>query len=272
MALLPDYVFPDLSYNLLQSRMMRMSYTTPVTETLNDHVTIRFYNGEPIPDEMLAAILDAARRSPTSSNMQTYSIVVVRDPQTRKALSRIASNQKHIETCDVFLAFCADIRRLETAVADQGVELAKSLELTLIATIDAALVGMSVQTAAESFGLGGVMIGAIRNDPKAAAEALGLPDGVYVVYGMCLGWPDAERIPPQKPRLPQELVIHHEQYDRSDPSAGIEAYDDALAAHYGDLDRNQHVAAWSGPIAKRLQTPSRPHLRPDRESLGFSVE
>jgi len=249
-----------------------MTYSTPVTETLNNHVTVRFFNGAPIPDGMLEAILEAARRSPTSSNMQTYSIIVVRDPATRKDLAHMAGNQKHIETCDVFLAFCADIQRLETAVNMHNVDMARSLELTLVATVDAALVGMSVQTAAESFGLGAVMIGAMRNDPKKAAELLGLPGGVYVVYGMCIGWPDEDRIPPQKPRLPTELVIHHEQYSTEDPRPAIAAYDDALADHYGQLERNQHVSAWSGPIAARLENPARPHLREHLESLGFSLE
>ena len=249
-----------------------MSYSTPVTDVMNNHVTVRFFNGQPIPEEMLQAILDAARRAPTSSNMQTYSIVVVRDQETKKALAPITNNQKHMITSEVFLAFCADIKRLETAVANQGVEMAKSLELTLIATIDAALVGMSAQTAAESFGLGGVMIGAIRNDPKKAAEILDLPDGVFVAYGMCLGWPDHEKIPPQKPRLPAGLTVHYEQYNTADPTAAIDAYDDTLTGHYGQLDRNQHIAAWSGPIAQRLGSPMRPHLRPDLEEMGFSFE
>jgi nitroreductase len=249
-----------------------MSYSTPVTDIMNSHVTTRFYTGEPVPDEMLDSILAAARRAPTSSNMQTYSIVVVRDPVTRKVLAEIAHGQKHIETCEVFLAFCADTKRLETAVAAHGVDIAKSLELTLVSTIDAALVGMSVQTAAESFGLGGVMIGAMRNDPKRAAELLSLPDGVFVVFGMCLGWPDNKLVPPQKPRLPREIVIHYEQYDHSDPTPAIEAYDDELAAHYGNLNRNKHIAAWSGPIAGRLDNPLRPHLRSDLEEMGFSFE
>jgi nitroreductase len=233
---------------------------------------VRFYSGKPVSDELLEAILSAARRAPTSSNMQTYTIVVVRDLETRKEIAKIAHGQKHIETCEVFLAFCADIKRLQTAVANQGVAMAKSLELTMIATIDAAIVGMSAQTAAESFGLGGVMIGAIRNDPKRAAELLGLPEGVFVVYGMCLGWPDQDKVPPQKPRLPDTLTVHYEQYDPSNPTAEIDAYDDALAEHYGNLDRNQHIAAWSGPIAQRLAHPLRPHLRPDLEDMGFSFD
>ncbi len=249
-----------------------MKYATPVTNTLNNHVTIRFYNGEPIPEEMLTTILEAARRSPTSSNMQTYSIIVVRDPQTRKELARIANNQKHIETCEVFIAFCADIHRLETVAQIHGVEMATNLETTLVSSIDAALVGMSVQTAAESFGLGGVMIGAIRNDPQAAADLLGLPKGVYVVYGMCLGWPDPERLPPQKPRLPADLVIHHERYDQRSQEEGIRAYDTALAAHYDSLGSNTDEAAWSGPIARRLENPPRPLLRATLEAMGFSVD
>ena len=249
-----------------------MTYATPVTDTLNDHVTIRFFRDEPIPDDMLNAILEAARRSPTSSNMQTYSIIVVRSAAVRKELARLAGNQRHIETCDVFLAFCADLHRLEDVAAKHGVQPAFSLESTLVSTIDAALVGMSTQTAAESFGLGGVMIGAMRNNPREAARLLGLPNHVYVVYGMCLGWPDETRVPPQKPRLPASLVIHHEQYSAARVEEQLAAYDRALAAHYGTLGRNQHPDAWTGPIATRLEKPARPHLREQLEALGFSFE
>ncbi len=249
-----------------------MNKTTPVTETLAEHVTVRFFTNEPLPEEMVTTILEAARRSPTSSNMQTYSIVVVRDQGVKKKLARLAGDQKHIETCPVFLAFCADLHRLQAATEMHGVQMAGSLETTLVATIDAALVGMSVQTAAESFGLGAVMIGAMRNAPIEAARLLGLPPGVYVVYGMCLGWPDERRVPPQKPRLPADLVIHYEQYDQADPARGLAAYDGALAAHYDSLGTNTHAAAWTGPIAARLETPRRPFLRAELEALGFSFE
>ena len=248
------------------------TYSTPVTETLNKHVTVRLFTDEPIPEGMMDAILEAARRSPTSSNLQTYSIVVVRDQETKKKLAVLSGNQKHVETCDTFLAFCADIHRLGTASKMHEQELAKTLETTLVSTIDAALVGMSVQTAAESFGLGAVMIGGMRNHPKDVADLLGFPSGVYVVYGMCIGWPDLEKFPAQKPRLPKSLVVHHEKYDTSDPVEQIQAYDQALAEHYGSQGRNQHEAAWSGPIANRLNTPRRPTLRQTLEALGFSLD
>ncbi|MEO0598429.1 MAG: NADPH-dependent oxidoreductase, partial [Chloroflexota bacterium] len=248
------------------------NYETPVTKTLKDHVSIRKYNGERIPDEMLREILNASRRSPTSSNMQAYTYVIVRNPETKKKLAVLAGNQKHIETCDVFIACCADITRLEKACEMHGTTLAKNTENLLVATVDAAIAGMSLATAAESFGLGHVMIGGMRNDPKGNAEALSLPDGVYVVYGMCLGFPDADDIPPQKPRLPEDLIIHYEQYDTSDPTEKLQAHDEELAEHYRSLGRNLNSAAWTGVVSDKFSTPRRPELRNTLEDIGFSLD
>ncbi len=246
---------------------------TAVTQTLNQHTSIRSFLDKPVPDDMLNTILNAARRSPTSSNMQTYSIIVVRSPATRQKLAVLAGNQKHIEQCDVFVGFLADINRLEIVSQMHNQPLAKSLETTLVSTVDATLVGMSVQTAVESFGLGAVMIGGMRNQPQAVADLLGFPQGVFMVFGMSIGWPVADAAPANlKPRLPEALVIHHEQYDQTDPRPLIEQYDAQLAAYYGQQNRNQHPAAWSGPIAKRLNKPSRPYLRQTLEEMGFQFE
>jgi nitroreductase len=253
--------------------MTTKRYETAVTQTLNQHASVRKFTGKPVPDAMLNASLEAARRSPTSSNMQTYSIIVVRNPEMRQKLAVLAGNQKHIEECDVFVGFLADIHRLGIASQMHGQPLMKTLETTLVATIDAALVGMSVQTAAESFGLGAVMIGGLRNQPQAVADLLGFPPGVYLVYGMSIGWPAEGTVGTElKPRLPKALVVHHEQYDQTDPRPLIEQYDAQLAAFYGQQNRNQHQAAWSGPIAKRLSKPVRPHLRQTLEEMDFRFD
>jgi len=141
----------------------------------------------------------------------------------------------------------------------------------LVSTIDASLVGMSVQTGAESMGLGAVMIGAMRNHPQEVASLLGLPPHVYVTYGMCLGWPVNENIPPQKPRLPRDLIIHEEKYDRSNPKPKIEAYNIELAQHYVSLGKNLDPAAWSGVIARSLSGPMRPENLQRLADLGFNI-
>lgn len=247
-------------------------YSTPVTDTMLNHVSIRKYNGDPIPNGMLNTILEAARRSPTSSNMQAYTFVVVRNQETKDKLAVLAGNQKHINTCDVFIAICADVHRLEFACDMHDTSLHKNLENFLVSSVDAAIAGMSLATAAESFGLGTVMIGGMRNHPKDVAEVLNFPDGVYCVYGLCIGVPDADKIPPQKPRLPKNLVIHHETYNHSDPTDDITAHDTELAEHYRKLGRNLNDAAWSGVMADKFSKPKRQAMRQTLEDMGFNFD
>lgn len=254
------------------SASTQVDYSTPVTGTLNRHVSIRDYSEQAIPDEMLLAILNAARRSPTSSNLQAYTFVVVRDPEMKKQLAALAGDQKHIETCAAFIAICADIHRLEKACALHGTTLARNLENLLVATVDAAIAGMSLATAAESFGLGTVMIGGMRNHPAQTAALLGFPEGVYVVYGLCLGFPDEQKVAQQKPRLAQQAMIHFERYDAQDPAPLLQDYDAALAAHYRSEGRRSPDAAWTGIIAERFDTPRRAELASELRQLGFSVE
>lgn len=243
----------------------------PTLQVQNDHVSIRSFTQEDIPESMLNEILEAARRSPTSSNMQAYSIIVVRDPEVKKKLAVLAGGQKHIEACPVFLAFCADLHRLNVVCEMHEAKMTNNLETFLISSIDASLVGMSVQTGAESVGLGGVMIGAMRNKPKEVGDLLGLPPHVYVTYGMCLGWPEEADIPPQKPRLPANLVIHHETYDPSDPKLEIRDYDAALKQHYEGLGKNLDSAAWTGVISRSLSRRLRSDLLETLEEMGFNL-
>ena len=244
--------------------------TSETIQTLENHVTVRDFTDEPLDDETLFTLMQAARRSPSSSNMQTYSLIVVRDPEKKRQFAQIANNQQHIITCPVFVVVCADIARLKQVCEREGKSLVPNLELTLTAVIDAALVGMSLSTAAESLGLGTVMIGAMRNDPARTAELLGLPKGVFAVFGLCIGWPASR--PTQKPRLPDDLVIHNEGYSLDGFDEGVKTYNAELAAHYREQGRRTPDAAWTEPIASRVSKPVRPFLREVLETLGFSFD
>lgn len=244
-----------------------------VLDTLNHHVSIRRYDPDaPVSDELLHALLNSARRSPTSSNLQAYSFVVVRDAERKARIAELAGNQQHIIDAPVFVACCADLHRLDKACQLHGQGFHRNLETTIIATVDASLVGMSLATLAESVGLGTVMIGGVRNNPAPIASLLGLPDGVFVVYGMCIGYPIASEIPAQKPRLPESLVIHQERYDVRDISADLQAHDAELAEHYRALGRNTPDEAWTGVIASKFSQPIRAHMKATLAQLGFSVE
>ena len=243
--------------------------TSQTIDTLNQRVSIRDYNDRPLDDDTLLTLLNAARRTATSSNTQTYSFVVVRNADTKRKLAHLAGDQKHVIDCPVFVAVCADITRIGQAAATQGGELAANLEVSMISIIDAALAGQSLSLAAESIGLGTVMIGGIRNHPQEAAEVLGLPDGVFIVYGLCIGWYDEK--PAQKPRFAPETIIHHEQY-RPASAADLTTYDHTLAQHSRDQGRTSPDEAWSGVIGKRFQNFQRSFLRAVLERRGFRFD
>ncbi len=93
------------------------------------------------------------------------------------------------------------------------------------------------------------------------------------MYGMSIGWPNPERLSATlKPRLPEELVIHYEQYDDSDPREKMAEYNNTLADYYGAQHRNQHEAAWTAPMANKLSEQRRKHLRKTLEGMGFEFK
>lgn len=247
--------------------------TSETIRVLENRVSIRKYTPEPVSEATIEAILRAAFRAPTSSNIQSYGVVVVRDAETKKKLSVITGNQRHVVETDVFLGFCADITRMNHVITGKGHDFAQNnLEFGIVSTIDAALVGMSAYLAAESLGLGGVMIGAIRNNAAETAKILGLPHHVYCVFGMCLGWP--AEAPQQKPRMDYSQMVHYERYgnlrgDTRDMAQGVRDYDAALAAHYTSTNKPTAPDSWTHETASKFHVQPREKLRADLKDRGF---
>jgi len=246
--------------------------TSETIETLANRVSVRAFTDEPVTDDEVDAVLQAAFRAPTSSNIQSYSVIVVRDPGTLAKLSDVTAGQKHVAKAPVFLAFCADMTRIDAAVRSKGGNIERNnLETGLVTSIDAALVGMSAYLAADSIGLKGVMIGAVRNNAAETAKILGLPRRVYCVFGMVLG--RAADIPPQKPRMAYTSVVHYEQYGRRHDGGAVDpaiaAYNAALRAHYESIGKPTAPDSWTADAAKKFMPEPRQNLRQELSDLGF---
>ncbi len=194
---------------------------------LSSHRSIRKYKDEPIPDSLLNDILTSARQAPTSSNLQAYSIIVIKDKDKKKTLAHLCGGQPWVESCPVFLAICPDLYRLQKVceLRDHKPN-DQYLEMFIVAVVDAALVAQNIAVAAEASGLGICMIGGIRNNPDKVCELLKLLEKVFPLMGICLGWPDHE--PMIKPRLPEKLVVHNEQYDNGNFDELILKYDELM--------------------------------------------
>ena len=125
--------------------------------------------------------------------------------------------------------------------------------------------------AAESLGLGVCYIGAVRNDPQVVADLLALPDAVYPVFGMCLGYPD--QAPEPKPRLPLSMILQEDRYQ--DPEAlirdGIRDYDARIREYYRTRAGGGKDSCWSEEMKAVVGKESRPHMRGFLARRGFTL-
>lgn len=230
--------------------------SSPLIDHLLDHRSVRAYLPDPVADDELAAIIAAAQSAASSSNLQAWSVVAVRDPATRAALAEYAGGQAHVKDAPLQLVWLADLARLRHLAEKTGrpAEALDYTEMFLVGVIDAALAAQNAVTAAESLGLGTVYIGGMRNQPEKVAELLALPPGVVAVFGMCVGHPDPAQPAAVKPRPPQSVVLHHEKYSLEVQAPGIEAYNATMARFYEEQQMNVH-GTWAVHSAKRIAGP-----------------
>jgi nitroreductase len=243
---------------------------------LLSHRSIRGYRADALPTGTLQTLIAAAQSAATSSNLQTWSVVAVTDPAKKAALAKVAANQKHIEQCPLFLVWLADISRNQRLGAEEGVtlETLPYQETFLVAAIDAALAAQNATVAAESLGLSCVYIGALRNNPREVARIVGLPPGTFGVFGMCVGYASATAAGEVKPRLAQDVVLHHETYDATGEQTHRAAYDALL----GTFSARNEMAAdtWTrrviGRMGKIAAMAGRDTLTATLHAMGFELK
>lgn len=219
---------------------------TPTIDLLRSHRSIRHFTGEPITDEQREAIIAGAQAASTSSFLQCSSIIRITDKALREQLVPLTGGQKHVAEAAEFWVFCADFNRNLQICPDAQLGLAEQL---LLGAVDTAILAQNALTAAESLGLGGVYIGGIRNNIEAVGELLGVPKYVLPLFGLCLGWPDAQ--PDVKPRMPAAMLVHENRYQSLDREL-LNEYDEQLAQYYLSRDSNTRRDTWSAHISRTI--------------------
>ena len=133
---------------------------------------------------------------------------------------------------------------------------------------------------AEAAGLGTCPISQIRNKIDRACEILELPDGVFPIAGLAVGWPQFPT-PRLSLRLPPSVVVHTDRYDENALDADVEAYDRRRHEHrpippekqrlvdkYGAVD----YCPWSENATRQLSEPERAGFRAFLETHGFALK
>ncbi|AFA38341.1 Nitroreductase [Pyrobaculum oguniense TE7] len=179
-------------------------------EAVHRRRSVRKFKRAKIPEEDITKIMEAGRAAPTDATLHLWSAVWIRDDTKKAEISRLI-NQPHVDEGSDFFVFVADLYRLRELLKFRNREIAKNkISLLLFAAIDAALAAENMALAATALGYGSCFIGAVQNAVAELIDMLKLPPLTYPLFGLVIGIPNED--PPQRPRLPLDMLFHKEEY------------------------------------------------------------
>ena len=162
-------------------------------EAITTRRSVRAYAADPVEDDKLLRVLEAARLAPSAANRQPIRIHVVRDAAVRQAL-REAYSQDWFVSAPVII--CVSSRPSAAWHRSDG---------KCYADVDAAIAMDHLTLAARAEGLGTCWIGAFK--PDALRAALALPDDLEPVAMTPLGY--AADQPEPTPRKPLDEMVEY---------------------------------------------------------------
>jgi FMN reductase [NAD(P)H] len=208
--------------------------------------TQRRYDSRPVPDSLVHLLLAAAFSASSKSDFQQASVLWLKDPARRGRIAPLFPDMPWIGTSPVFLVFLGDARRLERIGEARGhVPENGTMEGFFNATVDAALALQTCILAAETVGLGCCPISVLRNHIVEVAETLELPDKVFPVAGLCIGYPAQTGFVSM--RLPMEASVHVDRYDDSPVVEAVDGYDRRRDARHSIRDKQRDPARFGTP-------------------------
>lgn len=161
--------------------------------------SIRAFRSTPVEKATLERIVEAACRAPSAGNLQAYTLVLVRDPQRKRALAKAAWEQGFIAQAPVVLVFLADAPRSQRRYGQRGA--------TLYAVQDATVACAYAQMAATALGLGSCWVGAF--DDEAVRSLVNAPPDLRPVALLPIGYAAESPLPTGRRALND--FVYHEQ-------------------------------------------------------------
>jgi len=167
-----------------------------VFEAIATRYSVRGYKPDPVDEELLTRVLEAARQAPTAANRQPFRVVVIRTKGREEELARVYG-RRWFTSAPLVLGVVAlpgeAWRRMDDKPYDE---------------VDAAIAMDHLVLAATALGLGTCWVAAF--DPAAAREVLGLPDDVEPIAFTPLGYPDKARA--TTGRRPLDELVRRERW------------------------------------------------------------
>lgn len=202
-------------------------------QTINTRRSIRRYQDKDVNNTLLTQLIEEAERTQTMGNLQLYSVVVTRSEELKAKLAPAHFNQPMVTGAPVVLTFCADYRRTTLWAEQRQATPGYDNPLSFVnAMTDALLFCQTFCNLAEEEGLGCCFLGTTVYQPQSIIDTLQLPELVFPVATITLGWPDEN--PPLSDRLPVSTIIHEETFHDYSAADIDKAY-----AYKEQLDENK---------------------------------
>ena len=195
-----------------------------IFEAINTQRAMRRLKPDPVSDELIWKLLDAAVRAPSGGNRQPWNFIVVRDQATKKQIAEWyldAWNKSYGLIREAAMANPATAKTF--ASADYLANHLAEVPVFIIATVNNAGVapvsppGASVypavqnlMLAARALGLGTTLTTMHRANEEKVKELLGIPDQVETMALIPVGWPRGKFGTGE--RLPTEKVVYWDKW------------------------------------------------------------
>ena len=202
-------------------------------EVIHTQRSIRRFKPDPVPDDVIWKMIDAAIRAPSGSNLQPWVWLVVRDQAKREAVARAV--RERLEAEGRLQEMRRNAEQLETASrrlsVRRAVELFENLAAAPVLIIPCLIGVTSPVSEARSLFAGSSIYGAVQN-LMLAARALGvgtvlttpniyveemlvkefhLPENAIPACIIPVGFPDGQRFGPTT-RKPAETVTYWDDW------------------------------------------------------------
>ena len=262
------------------------------TKTLLARTSCRNFFPTALPNGTLELLVAAAQSAPTSGMLQTWSVIslnaedrktLLSSPECRYIIGGVdTANFTAIETCSIFLIWLADLNRtnfiLQNTNAPPETKLqVNKAEFNLKAIVDASIAAQTLFITAESMGLGGTYMGAIRQLPTTfLQDTFNLPKYTFPLFGMAIGYPAMQilsRLPTEpvakpRPRLSQDFILHHSTYK---PMSSLKELTDYNTVHQQISRRG--VSTFESRVVERLDpSESKQQTGEFLKQMGFGFE
>lgn len=239
---------------------------------------VRRYSDKPIDPALLETLCAVALSAPSKSDLQQADIVVVTDKAQRDRLEALIPENPWAKAGPALLVFCGNNRRHRLLFEWRDRPFVNDyLDPFFNAAVDAGIVLATFIAAADRVGLGTCPISQIRNHAAQVADVLGLPQHVFPVAGLGIGWPSFEGV--MTPRLGLDVSIHRDRYDEAGLREKVTAYDRRRnetqpykTQRFVEKFGEDPAYGWSEDKARQYSVPERADFGAFVRAKGFKLD